>query len=108
MLPWGTKIRLEKQIEGTAWRLVASRLTEFSVTSLLPFPAEANPKFQNRLAAIILKGPIFISDYQADMAKAAEILRKDFSPIYKKPVSLIARVGPSSATSARSARSSSY
>ena len=25
VLPWGTKIRLEKQIDGTAWRLVASR-----------------------------------------------------------------------------------
>ena len=25
VLPWGTKIRLEKQTGGTAWRLVASR-----------------------------------------------------------------------------------
>ncbi len=88
MLPWGTKIRLEKQIEGTAWRLVASRADGILCHKPSTVSGGGKSEISKSLAAIILKGPIFVSDYHTDMAKAAEILRKDFSTIYKKPVSI--------------------
>lgn len=88
ILPWGTKIRLQKQIEGTAWRLVASRADGILCHKPSTVSGGGKSEISKSLTAIILKGPIFVSDYHADMAKAAEILRKDFSAIYKKPVSL--------------------
>jgi phosphoenolpyruvate carboxykinase (diphosphate) len=88
MLPWGTKIRLEKQIEGAAWRLVASRADGILCHKPSTVSGGGKSEISKSLASIILKGPIFVSDYNADMAKAAEILRKDFSSIYRKPVSL--------------------
>jgi len=94
MLPWGTKIRLQKQIEGTAWRLVASRADGILCHKPSTVSGGGKSEISKSLTAIILKGPIFVSDYHADMAAAAEILRKDFSAIYKKPVSLIRAARP--------------
>lgn len=94
MLPWGTKIRLQKQIEGTAWRLVASRADGILCHKPSTVSGGGKSEISKPLTAIILKGPIFVSDYHADMAKAAEILRKDFSAIYKKPVSLVRAARP--------------
>ena len=40
-------------------------------------------KFRNRIANIVLKGPVFVSDYHRDMDEVAEILTRDFSAIYR-------------------------
>ena len=87
-LPWGTKIRLEKQIGGTAWRLVAVRADGILCHKPSTVSGGGKSEISKSIGSIILKGPIFVGDYHADMDHAAEILGKDFSNIYKKPVSL--------------------
>ena len=87
-LPWGTKIRLEKQIGGTAWRLVAVRADGILCHKPCTVSGGGKSEISKSIGSIILKGPIFVGDFHADMDRAAEILRKDFSTIYKKPVSL--------------------
>jgi hypothetical protein len=87
-LPWGTKIRLEKQIGGTAWRLVAVRADGILCHKPCTVSGGGKSEISKSIGSIILKGPIFVGDYHADMQRVAEILRKDFSAIYKKPVSL--------------------
>ena len=84
----GHQVRLEKQTDGTAWRLVASRADGILCHKPCTVSGGGKSEISKSLAAIILKGPIFVSDYHADMDEVAEILRKDFSAIYKKPVSL--------------------
>jgi hypothetical protein len=88
VLPWGTKIRLEKQIGGTAWRLIAVRADGILCHKPCTVSGGGKSEISKSIGSIILKGPIFVGDYHADMDRAAEILRKDFSDIYKKPVSL--------------------
>ena len=55
-----------------------------SATNPAPFPAAANRRSPNPLGSIILKGPVFVSDYQHDMDAVAEILNKDFSADLQK------------------------
>jgi hypothetical protein len=87
MLPWGTKIRLQKQIEGTAWRLVASRADGILCHKPCTVSGGGKSEISKSIASIILKGPIFVGDYPKDMDQVAEILRRDFSNIYQKPIS---------------------
>ena len=87
VLPWGTKIRLEKQVGGTMWRLVASRADGILCHKPCTVSGGGKSEISKSIGSIVLRGPIFISDYRREMDQVAEILKKDFSPIYKKTVS---------------------
>jgi hypothetical protein len=86
MLPWGTKIRLEKQIDGTAWRLVASRADGILCHKPCTVSGGGKSEISKSIGTIMLKGPVFVSDFQRDMDQLDEILAKDFSTIYKRPL----------------------
>jgi len=85
VLPWGTKIRLEKQAGGTRWRLIASRADGILCHKPCTVSGGGKSEISKSLSAIILKGPVFVADYHQDIAAVAEILKKDFSGIYKNP-----------------------
>jgi hypothetical protein len=87
LLPWGTKIRLEKQIEGNAWRLVASRADGVLCHKPCTVSGGGKSEISKSIGSIVLKGPIFVSDFYKDLDRVAEILSKDFSNIDKRPVS---------------------
>ena len=84
VLPWGTKIRLEKQIDGTAWRLVASRADGILCHKPCTVSGGGKSEISKSIGTIMLKGPVFVSDFHRDMEQLAEILAKDFSTIYKR------------------------
>jgi hypothetical protein len=88
ILPWGTKIRLEKQIGGTAWRLAAIRADGVLCHKPCTVSGGGKSEISKSLGSIVLKGPIFVGDYHQDMQAVAEILKKDFSDIYRRPLSL--------------------
>src|SRR5258708_19436090 len=85
MLPWGTKIRLEKQIEGSAWRLVASRADGVLCHKPCTVSGGGKSEISKSLSTIIRKGPVFVSDYHREIEQVAAILAKDFSTIYLHP-----------------------
>ncbi len=85
ILPWGTKIRLEKQPGGTAWRLIASRADGVLCHKPCTVSGGGKSEISKSLASIILKGTVFVRDYQNDFKAVEEILKKDFSTIYKTP-----------------------
>jgi hypothetical protein len=87
VLPWGTKIRLEKQTGGTAWRLVASRADGVLCHKPCTVSGGGKSEISKSIGSIILKGPVFVSNYQQEMDHVEEILTKDFSTIYKRPIS---------------------
>jgi hypothetical protein len=87
VLPWGTKIRLEKQTGGTAWRLVASRADGTLCHKPCTVSGGGKSEISKSIGSIILKGPIFVTDYGQDTEQVAEILKRDFSTIYKRPIS---------------------
>jgi hypothetical protein len=85
LLPWGTKIRLEKQTGGLAWRLVASRADGILCHKPCTVSGGGKSEISKSLASIVLRGPIFVSDYHRDIDQVTQILKKDFSCIYRNP-----------------------
>ena len=85
MLPWGTKIRLQKQHGGTMWRLVASRADGTLCHKPCTVSGGGKSEISKSIGSIVLKGPVIVSDYHRDMDAVEEIIRRDFSQIYKKP-----------------------
>ena len=86
VLPWGTKIRLEKQPGGTAWRLIASRADGILCHKPCTVSGGGKSEISKSLGSIILKGSVFVRDYDHDIAEVQRILDKDFSNIYKVPL----------------------
>jgi hypothetical protein len=85
VLPWGTKIRLEKQTGGTAWRLIASRADGILCHKPCTVSGGGKSEISKSLSSIVLKGPVFVTDYHDEIEQVAAILKKDFSGIYKNP-----------------------
>ena len=85
VLPWGTKIRLEKQPGGTAWRLIASRADGILCHKPCTVSGGGKSEISKSIGGITLRGPVFVNDFNPDIARVAEILKKDFSQIYKTP-----------------------
>ena len=84
VLPWGTKIRLEKQTGGIAWRLVASRADGILCHKPSTVSGGGKSEISKSIGSIILKGPVFVSDFEGEMNEVEKILKKDFSRIYKR------------------------
>ncbi len=85
VLPWGTKIRLEKQAGGATWRLVASRADGILCHKPCTVSGGGKSEISKSLGSLVLKGPVFVRDYHHDMDQVEEILKRDFSSIYKNP-----------------------
>jgi len=84
VLPWGTKIRLEKQTGGTAWRLVASRADPTLCHKPCTVSGGGKSEISKSIGSIVLRGPIFVSDFDSEIEQVADILQKDFSTIYRE------------------------
>jgi hypothetical protein len=85
VLPWGTKIRLEKQPGGSVWRLIAVRADGVLCHKPCTVSGGGKSEISKSLGGILLKGPVFVSDFHHDMEQVAEILKRDFSGIWRVP-----------------------
>jgi hypothetical protein len=83
ILPSGYKIRLEKQIRGTAWRLVGTRPDGSFCHKPSTVSGGGKSEISKSIAPMIQTGPIFVKDHQRDLDRVDEILKRDFSTIYK-------------------------
>ena len=86
VLPWGTKIRLEKQPGGSVWRLIAVRADGVLCHKPCTVSGGGKSEISKALGGLVLKGPVFVADFHADMEQVDRILRHDFSNIYKTPI----------------------
>ncbi len=82
-LPSGFRIRLLKQLAGTAWRLVGSRPRGTFCHKPCTVSGGGKSEISKSIADVLLKGPVFVKDYRGDMDQVAEILARDFSEIYR-------------------------
>lgn len=84
VLPWGTKIRLEKQPGGSVWRLIASRADGVLCHKPCTVSGGGKSEISKSLSSILMRGPVFVGDYHRDIADVAAILKRDFSGIYRE------------------------
>jgi hypothetical protein len=85
-LPSGFRIRLEKQTGGTAWRLVGARPRGTLCHKPCTVSGGGKSEISKSIANALLKGPVFVKDYQRDMDQVAEIFERDFSGIYRRRI----------------------
>jgi hypothetical protein len=85
VLPMGYWLRLEKQLYGAAWRLVGARADGTLCHKPSTVSGGGKSEISKSISSVLLNGPVFVRDYHKDMAEVAEILKRDFSEIYKQP-----------------------
>ena len=85
VLPSGYRVKLQKQLAGTAWRLVGSRPRGTLCHKPCTVSGGGKSEISKSIADVLLKGSVFVKDYYLDMDQVAEILEKDFSAIYRQP-----------------------
>ena len=83
VLPSGYKIRMQKQQGGGRWRLVASRAEGTLCHKPCTVSGGGKSEISKSIANVLQTGSIYIKDYQKDFDQVADILKKDFSAIYK-------------------------
>jgi phosphoenolpyruvate carboxykinase (diphosphate) len=83
-LPSGFRVRLEKQLAGTAWRVVGTRPRGTLCHKPCTVSGGGKSEISKSIAGAILKGPVIVKDYHRDMDQAAGIFKKDFSGIYQR------------------------
>lgn len=83
VLPMGYWVRLEKQLTGSAWRLVGARADGTLCHKPSTVSGGGKSEISKSISNVVLSGPVFLRDYHKDMAEVAEILKRDFSGIYK-------------------------
>ena len=83
VLPSGFRVKLQKQLAGTAWRLVGSRPRGTLCHKPSTVSGGGKSEISKSIADVLLKGPVFVKDYHLDMDQVAEILARDYSGIYR-------------------------
>jgi phosphoenolpyruvate carboxykinase (diphosphate) len=83
VLPSGFRVRLEKQMSGTTWRLVGTRPRGTLCHKPCTVSGGGKSEISKSIANALLQGPVFVRDYHRDMDQVAEILAMDFSAIFK-------------------------
>ncbi|HTS66543.1 MAG TPA: hypothetical protein VMH28_31185 [Candidatus Acidoferrales bacterium] len=85
VLPSGYRIRLEKQPGGSYWRLVGTRPDSTLCHKPCTVSGGGKSEISKSISNAILKGPIFVGDYERDMDWLEKILQMDFTQIYERP-----------------------
>ena len=84
VLPNGFRLRMEKQSGGSAWRLVGARPRGTLCHKPCTVSGGGKSEISKSIANVILEGPVFVGDYHRDVEQVEEILKKDFSNVYKE------------------------
>jgi hypothetical protein len=84
VLPSGYRVRLERQLHGTAWRLVGTRPRGTLCHKPCTVSGGGKSEISKSIADVLLKGPIFVRDFRADFDEVERILARDFSKIHRR------------------------
>jgi len=76
--PSGYKVRLEKHPSAPSWRLIGTVPEGTFCHKPCTVSGGGKSEISKSLTDAILYGPIFVSDYEKDMAQVAEIMHRDY------------------------------
>ncbi len=84
VLPSGYKMRLEKQMGGSAWRLVGSVAHGTLCHKPCTVSGGGKSEISKSISNVVLNGPVFVRDYFTDLDEVEKVLEKDYSAIHKQ------------------------
>jgi hypothetical protein len=85
ILPSGYRVRLEKQPSGTYWRLVGTRADSTLCHKPCTVSGGGKSEISKSISNAILRGPVYVGDFERDMDWVDRILKIDFTGIYVNP-----------------------
>ena len=92
VLPSGYRLRLERQLSGSVWRLVGTRPAGTLCHKPSTVSGGGKSEISKSIRDVLLKGPVFVRDFQNDLEEVAAILDRDYSAIYRnRPADLRTR-----------------
>jgi hypothetical protein len=83
VLPSGYRLRLEKQLTGSSWRLVGTRSAGTLCHKPCTVSGGGKSEISKSLADALLKGSVFVRDYYRDMEEVEKVLNKDYSWVFR-------------------------
>jgi phosphoenolpyruvate carboxykinase (diphosphate) len=83
VVPSGARLRVEKHAAGNFWRLVGTRPRGTFCHKPCTVSGGGKSEISKSLVNTLLAGPVYVNDFQHDMDRVEDILRRDFSSIYK-------------------------
>jgi hypothetical protein len=83
VLPSGYRVRLEKQPGGGAWRLIGTRPDGVLCHKPCTVSGGGKSEISKSLTGMIQRAPVFVKEHQRDMEIVAEIVKRDYSAIYR-------------------------
>ena len=85
VLPSGYRVRLERQLLGTAWRLVGTVAHGTLCHKPCTVSGGGKSEISKSIANALLSGPVFVRNYEDDLNEVDRILKMDFSGICREP-----------------------
>ncbi|HET6438202.1 MAG TPA: hypothetical protein VFG59_09085 [Anaeromyxobacter sp.] len=83
VLPSGYRVKLERQLGGTAWRLIGTRPDGLLCHKPCTVSGGGKSEISKALDPMIQRAPVFVREHQRDMEVVAEIVKRDFSAVHK-------------------------
>lgn len=84
VLPNGFRLQMEKQPGGQSWRLVGIRPRGTLCHKPCTVSGGGKSEISKSISNFIFQGPVYVRDYHNDVKIVADIVKKDFSNIYKE------------------------
>ena len=85
VLPSGYKVSMVRRSVGGHWRLVGNAAEGVFCHKPCTVSGGGKSEISKSIRDAILGGPVFVADFQEDMALAEEILQRNFSGRFKNP-----------------------
>jgi len=89
VLPSGYKVSMVRRSVGGHWRLVGSAAEGVFCHKPCTVSGGGKSEISKSIRDAILGGPVFVADFQEDMASVEEILQRNFSGRFKNPPDII-------------------
>ena len=85
ILPSGYKVSMVRRSVGGHWRLVGTAAEGVFCHKPCTVSGGGKSEISKSIRDAILAGPVFVADFQDDIAQAAEILEKNYSDRFRVP-----------------------
>ncbi len=85
ILPSGYKLRLERQIGGTTWRLVGSIAEGTLCHKPCTVSGGGKSEISKSIGNAMLQGPVFVRDFAGEIDEAEKIIKRDYSNCLRVP-----------------------
>lgn len=83
--PSGYKVRMEKPGGGRVWRLVGTRAEGVLCHKPCTVSGGGKSEISKPISDAILASTVFVADFERDMERVEELVRRDYGPRFREP-----------------------